>query len=85
MEPNKQDILHQKTKKKTKGSRRGTFAIPSIPYPPDGQPTNWKTIISQIYSHRSKNSDPHIRLPSLGGWHQEERPPEHLALKASMA
>ena len=34
---------------------------------------------------RSKGSKPHIRLPSLGILHWEDKPPEHLALKASRA
>ena len=59
-----------------------------IPYPPGGQPTNCKIIILQRFSHRSERSETHVRLPSLGGggvWHQEEEPPEHLALKVSGA
>ena len=56
-----------------------------IPYPPSGWPTNWKIIISQRLSHRHESSEPHIRLPSLGVWHQEEKPPEHLAVKDSGA
>ena len=32
-----------------------------------GQPTNQKLIISWKFSHRSKSSEPHIKLPSLGG------------------
>ena len=38
-----------------------------IPYPPGGQLTNWKIIILQRFSHRSESSEPHVRLPSLGG------------------
>ena len=34
---------------------------------------------------RSERSNPHIRLPSLGFLHQEDEPPEHLALKAREA
>ena len=34
----------------------------------------------QSFSPRSKGSEPHIRLPSLGVLHQEDKPPEHLAL-----
>ena len=56
-----------------------------IPHPPGGQPTNWKIIISQRFSHRSETSEPHVRLSSLGGSHQKEEPPEHLALKAGRA
>ena len=56
-----------------------------IPYPPGGLPTNWKIIITQRFSHRSESSEPQARLLSLGVWHQEEEPLEHLALKASRA
>ena len=50
---------------------------------PGGQPANWKIIIPQKFSHRSESSEPHVRLPSLGVWQQEEELPETLALKAS--
>ena len=53
-----------------------------IPCSPGRRPTNWKIIISQRFCHRSESSELHVRLPSLGVWHQEEEPPEHLALKA---
>lgn len=33
---------------------------------PCEQPTNWKIIITQKFSHKIKSSDPHIRLPILG-------------------
>ena len=56
-----------------------------IPYPPGGQPTNWKITISQRVSNRRESSEPHVRLPSVGVWHWQEEPPEHLALKASGA
>ena len=36
-----------------------------------------------MFTHRSESSEPHVRFPSLGVWHQEEEPPEHLALKTS--
>ena len=55
-----------------------------IPYPPGGQPTNWKIIISQRFSHRSESSEPHVRLPSLGVWHQEEEPLVHLATSVGL-
>ena len=44
-----------------------------------------KIPVSQRFSHRSENSETHIRLTSLGIWHQEEEPSEHLALKVSGA
>ena len=54
---------------------------------PCEQPTNWKIIITQKFSHKIKSSDPHIRLPILGvAWGQgavcqwEEEPPKDLAL-----
>ena len=50
---------------------------------PGGWPTNWKIIVPQKFSHRSKSSEPHVRLPSLGVWQLEEVPPENLALKSS--
>ena len=37
-----------------------------ILYPLSEQPTNWKIIISQRFSHRRKSYEPHIRLSSLG-------------------
>ena len=56
-----------------------------IPYHLIGQPTKWRIIILQKFSHRSESSKPHIRLPILGVQHWEEEPPERLALKASRA
>ena len=53
-----------------------------IPHTLGGQPTNWRIIISQEFSHRSESSEVHTRLPSLEVQHQEEKPPEYLALKA---
>ena len=44
-----------------------------------------RIIILQQFSHGSESSERHVRLPSLGVWHQEEEPPEHLALKANEA
>ena len=35
------------------------------PYPPGGQPTNWRIIMSQKFSHRRKGSEPHARFLSL--------------------
>ena len=54
-----------------------------IPYNLDGRLTNWRIMILQKFFHRSESSEHHIRLPSLGVQHQEEEPPEHLALKVS--
>ena len=56
-----------------------------ISYLPVGQPTNWKIIVSQRFSHWSESSQPHVRLPILRVWNREEEPPEHFALKASVA
>ena len=53
-----------------------------IPYAPGRCLTNWKILILQSFSHRSDSSNPHVRLPRLGVWHQEEEHPKHLALKA---
>ena len=56
-----------------------------ISFTPGGQPTNWRIIILQKFSHRSENFEPHVRPLSLGVWHRKEEPPGHLALKASGA
>ena len=50
-----------------------------ISYLPRGWCTNWKTIISQKFSHTTESSEPHVSLPSLGDWHWEE-PSKHLKL-----
>ena len=39
----------------------------------------------QRFSPRSEESEPHIRLPSLGALYQEDKPLEHLALRVSGA
>lgn len=36
----------------------------------------------QRFSPRIEGSESHVRLPSAGVLHQENEPPEHLALKA---
>ena len=46
-----------------------------IPHPPGGHPTNWRVIILQRFSHRSESSEPHIRIPSPGVQHREDKPP----------
>ena len=56
-----------------------------LPYQPGAQPTNWKIITLQKFSHRSESSESHIRLPSLRVWLREEECPEYLAFKASRA
>ena len=38
----------------------------------EGKPTNWKAIILQKFSYRNESSEPKVRLPSLGVWHQKE-------------
>ena len=53
------------------------------PYPMGGQPTNWKIIISQRFSHRSKSSEPLVRLSSLRVSCWEMESPEYLALKGN--
>ena len=60
---------------------RHGFTIQSSPIGSGGQPTKWR-IILQKSSHRSESSEPHVRLTSPGVLHQEDEPPEHLALKA---
>ena len=37
-----------------------------IPYLPGEPLTDWKIIISQKFSHRSRSSETQIRLPSIG-------------------
>ena len=37
-----------------------------IPYPPGGWHKNWRTIISNKFSHCCEVSEPYIRLPSWG-------------------
>ena len=37
-----------------------------IPYLPCGQPTNWRTVISQKFSHTIESSEPYVRVPSEG-------------------
>ena len=49
----------------------------------DWQTAEWLQL--QRFPPRSKGSKPHIGLPSLGILHQEDEPPECLALKASGA
>ena len=39
---------------------------------PGGQLTNWKIIIPQKFPHKNESSKPHVRLPSLRVWQQEE-------------
>ena len=85
LEPTKKDILLPKTKQPPQqDGRRCVLWYNQITYPPGGWTTNWKTV-SQKFSHRSEDSEAHIRLTSLGIWHQEEEPSEHLALKVSGA
>lgn len=45
------------------------FQYNQILYLPGGQPTNLKIIILQRFSHRSKSSEPNIRLQTLGSGH----------------
>ena len=59
--------------------------IYETPYPPGGQPTDWKVTVSQRLTYRSENSEFHIRSPHLGIWNLEKKPLEHLALRAIRA
>ena len=84
----KKDILYPKRKKKSQWDGRRCMQIIQsnpIPSPPDGQLTNRRIIISKKSSHRSENSEPHIRLPSLRVLHWEKEAPEYFSLKASGA
>ena len=51
-----------------------------ILYPLGGQPTNWKIIILQRFSHRSENSKPHVRLSQPGGSGIGRRSPQSIWL-----
>ena len=42
-----------------------------ISYLLDGQPTNWKTIIPQRFSHCWEGSEPQVRLHNLGIWQRD--------------
>lgn len=57
----------------------------SRPGAPGGQPTNQRRTALQTLSHRNEGSAPHVGLPIPGVPHQEDEPPEPLALKASGA
>ena len=54
-----------------------------ILYSPIRQPTSWRIIISQRFSHRSKSSEPLVRLSSLRVSCWEMESPEYLALKGN--
>ena len=47
--------------------RRALLWYNQIPYMPGGWHTNWKIIILQRFSHRSKSSESHIRFPQPWG------------------
>ena len=49
-----------------------------------GNPQLENNYVAEV-SHRNESSEPHIRIPSLSVWRQEEELPEHLVLKASGA
>lgn len=38
-----------------------------------------------MFYHRGERSKPHVKVPSLRGWPQEDKCPEDLALKAIRA
>ena len=59
---------------------RADLQYNQISYALGGWPTNYKINILQRFSHRSESSDLHIRLPSPGVQHREDKPPEHLSL-----
>ena len=75
----------QRQRKSHRNRKRALSRYKQKSYPTGGQPTNRTIIISQKFSHRSENAEPHVRLPCLQVWHQEEGSPEHLALKTSGA
>ena len=51
--------------------------------PQVGDPQPREQLFAEVLPQ--ENSEPHVRLPSLGVWPQEEEPPEHSALKANGA
>lgn len=59
--------------------------IQSNPIPPGGGGVNHKLekIMSQKFCKRSESTEPHVKFPSLGIWHQKEESLEHLVLKGS--
>ena len=84
MEPTKKKISYIQRQRSHNETVRGVhLQYNQIPYKLGRWPTNWKIIISQRFSHRTEHSEPHIRLPSLRVWRQEEEPQEHSALKAN--
>ena len=72
LEPTEKRYLHPKIKKKQMLSQCNQILSP--PVLEWGLLTNWKIIILQKFSHRTESSEPHIRLLSLGIWHQEKEP-----------
>ena len=50
-----------------------------------GSPTDWKVTGSQRLTYRSESFEPHIKPSCVGICNWEKEPPEHLALKASVA
>lgn len=55
------------------------------PQTPQGGAHRQENNTLQKPPYRSQNSEPHVRLHSLGVWHRGEEPPEHLPLKTSRA
>ena len=50
-----------------------------------GSSTDWKLVHRGSLTYRSESSEPHNKPSSVGIWHWEKEPLEHLALKASGA
>ena len=49
-----------------------------ILYSPIRQPTSWRMITFQSFSHKSESSElPHIRIPSLGSGKRGGAPRKH--------
>ena len=86
LETMKKDILVQKTNRRPyHDGKRGDYVIEETPPLPGGRPTDWKVTLSKRLIHGSKSSESHVRFPSLGTWHWEEEPLEHLVLRDSGA
>ena len=61
----KKDILRSSQRSGNKMTGWTFLSHHQLAYPPSGQPTNWKIIISQRFSNKSESFEPQFRLPSL--------------------
>ena len=76
----------QRHKYETTDSRRGSaLMIWSHAIPPRWTSPKLESTYWQKFSHKSESSEPQVKIPSLGVWHWEEKPPEQLAWEAIRA